>query len=257
MKLFYSIVFVSFLLSSCTKSVNSDSEAPLIDDLSIKDDNSVEKVEYSIKSNINFSARFRDNENLGSYKFDIHFAGDGHKHLAPIEQKKAVNLIDWGFTEYDNFEGTDNTISFSRKVDTEAKAGPYHCVVYATDDAGNYATYKMTKFIVTREDMPTFSMTAPDFSDFSVVAGSSFLLEGSARAKGGLSKLKYIIMRVDLSEEYVLEEDVLISGDKEVVISTTIEIPLGASEGDYFLLLLASDSAGNVGEELNTFTVTR
>lgn len=242
---------------SCSPNINSDTEPPIIENLEIVNLDSVNNIQFYVGVNSQFSANFVDNQELGSYKFDIHFAGDGHKHYS-IDLKKAANLVEWNFTRNGEISGTEQKVSFTKKVDLEAVSGPYHCVVYAVDAAGNSATFVQDKFLVENGDMPTYTITEPDFTDYKIAAGETMILKGLAYGKRGLSKLAYIIRSLDdESDDDLLNSSEEVKGDvKEVAIKTSIVIPSDSPAGKYVLLLLASDQVGNVGEYYEVFEIT-
>jgi hypothetical protein len=255
MKKLYYISIITLVLASCSSTINSDNVDPVIEDLILSNPNTVNYVEFPVESDVKFSAKFTDNELLGSYKFDIHFAGDGHRHTHVLP-KKSISLSEWNFTRNGRLSGTEQTVTFSKLIDEEANAGPYHCVVYLTDEAGNSAEFTEKDFIVIRDDMPLYIITAPDFNNLVVKAGSSFLLEGIARAEKGLAKLAYIVRPVeDLGGDDILNFSELQDGSKEIAISTTISIPADTAPGMYILLLLASDKAGSVAQHIESFEV--
>jgi len=261
------VILIFLAITSCSHQINSDSEEPIIEDLQIVNPDSINNVVFPAGTNVKFSARFIDNQELGSYKFDIHFAGDGHRHTHIDPKKATSSTAEWDFTKNGSIDGTDQVVSFNRKInfkdedgvvlDVVANSGPYHCVVYAVDEAGNSASFIQKKFLITNEDMPEYTITEPNFTDYTIAAGMSIHLVGSAYGKRGLSKLAYIIRSFDDEEvdDYLFDE-VKTDGSKEIAINTDVKIPSDAPAGKYILLLLASDKAGNVGEFYETFNVS-
>ncbi len=268
MNKFLVLTLFAIAIISCSPNINSDDELPIIENLEIVNLDSVNKVQFYIGTNVQFSANFVDNQELGSYKFDIHFAGDGHKHPNNYEVSLIKNASQWDFTRNGEISGTEQKISFNNKIvirdnkgvelDDEAIAGPYHCVVYSVDGAGNSAIFAQSNFLVANEDMPTYTITEPDFTDYTIAAGETMNLKGSAYGRRGLSKLVYIIRSIDdLTADDLLFNSELITGDvKEVAIDIPIVIPSDATAGNYALLLLASDQVGNVGEYIEVFKIT-
>ena len=268
MNRFLILILLAVTVVSCSPNINSDSEAPMIENLEIINLDSVNKIVFPVETNVQFSANFIDNQELGSYKFDIHFAGDGHKHSHIDNKKAATPTSEWNFTKNGEQSGTEQKITFTRKIhfkdkegailDIVANSGPYHCVVYAVDKAGNSASFIQREFIITNEDMPVYTITEPVFNDYKVAAGGTMVLKGSVYGKRGLSKLAYIIRSIDdEGAADLLDKSVLIEGDvKEEIIDTQIDIPIAAIPGNYVLLLLASDKAGNVGQYLESFEIT-
>ena len=261
-------ILLTLTIVSCSPNINSDKEKPLIENLKIINLDSEKNIVFPVGDNIQFSANFLDNQDLGSYRFDIHFAGDGHKHTH-IENKKAVApTSQWNFSKNGEMSGTEKKITFSRKInfkdkdgrelDIIANSGPYHCVVYSVDKAGNSASFIQSSFIITNEDMPTYTITEPDFTDYKIAGGGTITLKGSVYGKRGLSKLAYIIRSIDdEGAGDLLDESVLIEGDvKEQPIDASIIIPTDATPGKYAMILLASDKAGNVGELFEVFEIT-
>jgi hypothetical protein len=258
----------ALVVVSCSPNINSDNERPIIENLEIANLDSVNHIVFPVKTNVQFSASFIDDEDLGSYKFDIHFAGDGHKHTH-IDAKKAVaSTSQWNFSKNGEISGTEKRITFTKKIefkdddgrvlDVVANSGPYHCVVYSVDKAGNSASFIQSNFIISNEDMPTYTITEPDFTDYKVAAGGTIILKGTVYGKKGLSKLAYIIRSIDDEEaDDLLDESVLIEGDvKEETIDISMKIPTTALPGKYAMILLASDKAGNVGENFEVFEIT-
>lgn len=258
MNKFFLLTLFAIATISCSPNINSDSESPIVEDLEVVNLDSISNIDLYVGVKAQFSANFLDNQELGSYKFDIHFAGDGHKSHINIEDKKTTNSVEWGFTKNGELSGTEQKVSFSKTVDEEAVSGPYHCVVYTVDNAGNAGNIVEQRFLVSNEDMPTYTITEPDFIDYKIVVGETMNVIGSAYGKKGLSKLAYIIRSLeDREADDLFADSEEISGDtKDVVIETSMVIPVDAPAGQYVLLLLASDQSGNVGEYYEVFEIT-
>jgi len=257
-----------FSMMSCSHDINSDSKQPVIEDLTIVNLDSVNNIVFPTGTNVQFSANFIDNQELGSYRFDIHFAGDGHRH-SHIDPKKATQPTrEWGFTKNGEIEGTEHKITFSKRIefkddegqtiDAEANSGPYHCVVYAVDKAGNSASFVQKNFLIVNADMPTYDITEPDFTDYKISVGATMNIKGSVYGKKGLSKLAYFIYSFENEDaENIIYNSELIKGDvKEFTLDIPIVIPSDVTPGKYIIVLLASDKVGNVGEFLNKFEIT-
>ena len=266
------IILLTVAFISCSPHINSDNEIPVIENLEIINLDSVPKKEFPSGANVQFSANFIDDQELGSYKFDIHFAGDGHKHINEEDSvaisKKSTKISEWNFTKNGKLNGTEQTLTFKRKIefkddkgkilDIEATAGPYHCVVYSVDGAGNASKFIHDKFLVTNEDMPIYTITEPDFTDYKISKDSVMNVKGSVYGSRGLSKLAYIIRSVDdLNVADLVSESELIGGNvKDKTFDTNISFPSEAPSGMYALILLASDKAENVGEYYEIFEIT-
>ena len=249
------IVLVSF---SCSKNASQDSEPPVINEIKTLNSEGVEEIEFPAGSSIKFVANYSDNIDLGSYRTELHYAGDGHRHyIADPRGKKATSLEDWEFIEFGDFSGKNQTISFTKTVSVDAKASPYHVITYATDDAGNYADFKISEFLITRADMPTIDITSPDFDGLQVPRGEKLIISGAAFASKGISKIQLIARGVEInSEDEVLNKFENYDGkEKEIAIQDTITIASDAVIGDYLVLILASDTGGSVGQFLNSFEI--
>lgn len=256
MNKFLNIAFAFLFLTSCTSnSISSDDEPPVISDLSIKGSNDEVDFSFAVGTKITLSSKFVDNQDLGSYKYDIHFAGDGHSHLEEEPSKKILD--DWQVTINGDLKGTEENISKTITISELAKAGPYHYMVYCVDRAGNSANFKMQRFLISRADMPTFSNVTPDFDDLEVPAGSNFIVGVDVYALSGLSKITHILREAVLDSEDVIEpiSELLDGTSKTHHSEQTIEIPADAKPGYYVLLILASDTNGNVGQEVLGFNV--
>jgi len=255
------LVSALFLVSviSCSPNINSDDKSPIIENLKIVNIDSINKVQFYVGVEAQFSANFIDNQELGSYKFDIHFAGDGHKHTHVDVIKKSTKEVEWNFTKNGEINGTEQKVTFTKKVDLEANAGPYHCVVYTVDKAGNSAVFVQKKFLVANADMPIYTITEPDFTDYKISQGATMVVKGTAYGKRGISKLGYIIRSIDDedSDDLMNNSEDVTGSVKDVIIDLNIDIPADAPLGNYVLLLLASDKVGNVGEYARRFEIIK
>ncbi|MBN1989963.1 MAG: DUF4625 domain-containing protein [Bacteroidales bacterium] len=91
---------------------------------------------------IHFEADFSDNQELKSYKIDIHSAEDGHTHTKSIA---AEDHASWALQKSWSFEaGQKNAhihhheIVIPTTIDGVAiETGRYHLLVYCTDKDGN------------------------------------------------------------------------------------------------------------------------
>ena len=243
-------IILVFVLMSCTPSINSDVSPPIIENLEIVNLDTIGNKEFFVGTNIQFSANFIDNQGLGYYKFDIHFSGDGHRHVHSSSKKNVEELYEWNFTKNGDLKGTEQNITFNKTIGLDVNSGPYHCVVYAIDAEGDSAEFVKSSFLISRVGMPFYTITSPDFTDYKVGAGGIINIIGTIRAVRGLSKLEYFIRVVDDYEaENLVENSEIIEGEvKDKSLDFDISIPSDATPGKYILLLLASDKLGNVGE---------
>jgi hypothetical protein len=132
---------IGFLVVSCQKTIEKDTEYPVIDmggtDHEPANCDTVFRGESFI-----FSAHFTDNEELGSYTIDIHENFDHHNHSADIDQctlgpvKNPVNP----FLYIQSFSIPDGSIAYTAMqeiaVPPGVDEGDYHFMVRVTDKAG-------------------------------------------------------------------------------------------------------------------------
>lgn len=255
----YSFIIVLILtLFSCSKSAKQDSEPPVIEQLITLNSDNVMELFYPIGASVKFHTTITDNEELGSYRMEVHYAGDGHRHyrLEPTPNK-ATSLENWEFDVSDNFSGKSKTFSISRTIDDDAKASPYHAIMYATDDAGNYADFQIKEFFITRTDMPSFNIISPDFTNLKVPLGSDLIVQGEVKADLGITKIQLISRPLEInSPDEVINKSTDYDGTNiTIAFNDTINIPMDTALGEYVILLLASDKGDSVGQFLETFEI--
>ncbi|MCK5824526.1 MAG: DUF4625 domain-containing protein [Ichthyobacteriaceae bacterium] len=245
-----SILIFSTTLYSCTKDVKTDNEPPKIVDVKIN--NKTSNLALNTGDNINFKAQFTDNIELGSYNINMHYAGDNHNHnsLSNIN----IDKSGWFVSKSGNAKGTSHEVNFSEKIIESAKSGTYHCMVYLTDNSGNYTDYKEIDFTVTTTGLPQYNIIEPDFSTFEIDRGRPFYLKINLRAERGISKFDCNITSEETGVEiYKFEKNY--DGSKDATINEEIEIPLTEVSGQYNFTLFFSDKEGNIEQDLETFTV--
>lgn len=251
--LLFTVIFVS-----CSKNVKQDSELPVIQEVKVLNSSEEVKYEFPVSSKIKFFSRYTDDLELGSYRMEIHFAGDGHRHykIEPF-QEKATSLENWEFAVNGDLSGKEDTKTISRTVVEDAKASPYHAIFYATDDAGNFAEFNIVNFLVTRPDMPKIEYTSPDFNGLQLTPGGSLTISGSVIASKGVSKIQLIIRPIEISsEDEVVNKFITFDGSNSTeLFNDVIPIPIDVTIGEYMILLLASDKSGSIGESLETFEI--
>ena len=262
------LIFTLFVVAtvSCSPNINTDDNVPVIENLKIVNLDSAKKYAFYVKTNIQFSANFVDDQELGSYKFDIHFAGDGHKHPNNYDKGLIKGKFQWDFTRNGEVNGAEHKVSFNNRIELrddkgellkdEVTSGPYHCVVYSVDEAGNSSVFVQDRFLIVNDFMPLYTITEPDFEDLKVKVGGSINLVGSVYGVKGVSKLSYIIRPFeDTDSDDVFSDATEADGTKIIPINTSIVIPTDAPLGNYIILLLASDKVGNVGEYIRSFEI--
>jgi len=119
--------------SSCSSDDNKDGEKPTLNIVAPANGKVVHPGD-----DIHVEVDFYDNEELASWKIDIHWAGDGHDH-----QHKSANVSDddhvkWSYEKTGTLSGkTDHIHVHTDKVPANVEEGEYHFGVYVIDKAGN------------------------------------------------------------------------------------------------------------------------
>lgn len=122
------------IFSSCsTDDENTDTQKPNIYLNSPSDEQIFEPGDT-----IMVDAEFTDNQALGSYKIEIHFAGDGHHHKTEEEG------VEWFYTETGMIAGTPKVYHLVKEIAIPTaingeplEHGHYHLGIYLIDAAGN------------------------------------------------------------------------------------------------------------------------
>ncbi|TVR84086.1 MAG: DUF4625 domain-containing protein [Chitinophagaceae bacterium] len=116
------LLIISMVFVACSK--DEDTEAPVIVVTSPQD-----HAEINAGGHFHVRANFTDNEELASWKIDIHDNFDGHSHK--------VSHKGWSFVETGDLSGTSDNIDIRVDVPEDAHHGDYHLLVFALDAAGN------------------------------------------------------------------------------------------------------------------------
>lgn len=128
---FILLIFSLTLFLSCS---DDDTKKPIIEVVTPTDGDHFHPGE-TISVRINFS----DNEELASYKIEIHFNNDRHNH-----KNGSTTDTPFQYTTTGNFEKGLNRFELVHDIDIPAlinelpvKNGEYHLGVYCIDKAGN------------------------------------------------------------------------------------------------------------------------
>ena len=97
---------------------------------------------YSVGSNIDFKAIFKDNKELSQYKIDIHDDIDVHGH------NKTDSTVTWSEALTGDLAGKEQTATRDIAIPVDAKVGPYHFIVKCIDAAGNEASFQAIDIMV-------------------------------------------------------------------------------------------------------------
>jgi|GEM_PF-494079 len=140
-KLFHTSLIIAFLflVASCSSKNDEpvDTEKPTITINSPKD-----KEHLHPKDRIHADIDFTDNVELASWKIDIHWAGDGHKHddHAVVNTQNGDAKTKWETTLTGSISGQRNAhIHKHIDVPEGIEGGNHHFCVHALDKAGNEA----------------------------------------------------------------------------------------------------------------------
>lgn len=127
------LLSIGVVLTSCSKD-DKDTTKPQIMILEPSDD----QVFYPGEA-IHFGAEFIDNEELSSYKIDIHPNEDGHDHKSTRGEGEWIFQKSWQFEAGKrNANIHHEEIVIPVEVDgSPIHTGDYHFLVYCTDKAGN------------------------------------------------------------------------------------------------------------------------
>lgn len=137
-KIFISCVaLLSLSLYSCKD--DSDTQKP-----TIVIEAPTSEAQFAPGTDIHFAAELSDNDELRSYKVDIHDAS-GHDH-------KSKASAAWSLQKEFNIAGKRNYHAHEHfDIPADTKPGKYHFVVYCTDKSGNeqvkYVTIKIGEVV--------------------------------------------------------------------------------------------------------------
>lgn len=114
------------LFASCNNDDNNnvvDTQKPVITIVSPADE-----AMFTTGSTIHAELKFSDNQELASYKIDIHSA-EGHSHHKHSEH--------WNYEFSGSLSGKNDEKHLDIMIPEEVTAGHYHFGVYAIDKTGN------------------------------------------------------------------------------------------------------------------------
>lgn len=258
------LLYITFL-SSCEKD-NGDTTKPLIE-VSGPVTNDV----FYIGNEIHFEVDFSDNEELKSYKIDIHDNFNGHTH-----KNTKDDGTPWHFQKSWDFEpGQKNAhihhheIVIPTEIDGEKTAtGNYHFMIYCTDAEGNESWTPIAIEI----QKPTDS-EAPVISNIVVPeAGKSFSANEKISVSGTITDNEHLedvfvaIMPEGSTNEQVnpsdcfavmLHEHDVVHGKSNYAFTATITVGqeqdnnnpsknIEWTAGNYYIIIKSPDESGNV-----------
>jgi hypothetical protein len=252
-------IFGFFLVTSCADDYLNDDQKPTIESIRFFDNTATEKYSFEAGDEMFVEMQFKDDIDLGDYVMEIHYAGEGHYHYQDQDNSYILSSDKWELRRTGKIAGKETKVVEYMTVDIQANASPYHCIVYATDNFGNYADFKVQPFLVSTEDMPEISIENIDFdNDVSIAVNDTLKIVSKIRAVKGLSKAIFQVRKIATAEKLLpYNETVLFSNsEKEVSFDRNIIIKDEFGPGLYLGIILASDKGGSVGEKLFLFEVT-
>jgi hypothetical protein len=135
----FTLVVFALFYSGCGDSDSVDTTRPTIEIVGPEDG-----AEFEPGDVINFSAIFRDNVELRSYRIQIHIDDDGHTHG---RLKDVGEPFEYEATGEFNRGDREATINRDIPIPNNAAHGEYHLGVYCTDAAGNEAVQYIEFFL--------------------------------------------------------------------------------------------------------------
>lgn len=250
------LLALTFAFSSCSDDDASDQDLnkPVISEVEVENEeqngeNHGEKVHTGEQAKVHFM--LSDDKGLSSWKIDIHDAFDGHSHGKVAAPYTAI------------LSGTASGTMSEIEVDlgvipTDATAGEYHCIVNATDAAGNSADFRDVVFVLSNGSEPQLNILSPGLDSIvHMDKGSSFNLTGSLTDDTGIKTFE-IFVSPDAHEDHnhgkVADEDFLLFDKDDFADGVTNfdlaecgtltlvnEIP----DGSYVIKFISTDMDGN------------
>ncbi len=208
-----------------------------------------EKVMAGEEGEVHFM--LMDDRALGSWKVDIHDAFDGHGH-GKVFDKFSVILSG-------NTSGTAQEVEVDLgEIPSDATSGEYHCIINATDAAGNSADFVEVIFVLSNGTEPLLNLISPDLENTEHMdKGMTFTLEGTLTDDTGIKSFE-IFMKEEGHDDHdhgkTGEEDVLLFDKDDFDANITsfdlaeagqMTIPSDMEEGNYEMKFVSEDADGN------------
>ncbi|QNL21626.1 DUF4625 domain-containing protein [Hyphobacterium sp. CCMP332] len=252
-------VMTVFLITACgdDDSEPQDTSKPIISDVHVENHDpggkigsgDDEKVMAGEEGEVHF--QLMDNRELGSWKIDIHDAFDGHGH--------GKVFANYSIILSGNTGGTMQEIEVDLgEIPSEATAGEYHCIINATDAAGNSADFAEVIFILSNGTEPQLELISPDLANTEHMdKGMTFTMEGTLTDDTGIKSFE-IYMEEEghddhdhgkTGEEAILLFDKDDFGDNvlsfDLAEAGQLTIPADMEDGNYYIKFVSGDSDGN------------
>lgn len=251
------------IMTSCNNddddSADQDVNKPVISDAHVENhehggkvfNEGDEKVHAGEEGAVHF--KLTDDKALGSWKIDIHDAFDGHGHGKVFDNFTIIQSGEIG--------GTQQEVEVDLgEIPADATAGEYHCVINATDAAGNSADFEEVLFVLSNGTEPQLTITAPlnAEGETHMDKGSSFDLFGTLTDDTGIKSLEIFI--TEEGDDHDHEHGKLLDEDHELFDKDdfadnmtsydlagagTMTIPADFESGHFIMKFVSEDADGN------------
>ncbi len=259
-KTFLFAAMTVFLMTACgdDDAEPQDTSIPVISDVHVGNHDhggkigsgDDEKVIAGEEGEVHF--KLMDDRELGSWKVDIHDAFDGHGH-GKIMASYSVILSG-------NTSGTMQEIEVDlEEIPADATAGEYHCIINATDAAGNSAEFSEVIFVLSNGTEPELSIVSPDLENTEHMdKGMSFTMEGTLIDDAGIKSFEIYMEEEGDHEGHdhgKVGDEAIILFDKDdfedgvttfdLMNAGQMTIPSDMEDGNYYMKFVSEDSDGN------------
>jgi hypothetical protein len=122
------------LATVCTSCDKADNQKPVINLIEPEEGDALQ-----IGADVHFEMEITDNEELRSYKVEIHHNFDNHTHAETKATADDSDPVPFAFNKSWDVSGLKNKLEHHHEIVIPANAaeGAYHFMVYCTDAAGN------------------------------------------------------------------------------------------------------------------------
>ncbi|MBM55743.1 MAG: hypothetical protein CMB32_04205 [Euryarchaeota archaeon] len=246
LNLFFALATCIFMYSCGT----TDSDAPTF--CSVDGDVAiVDEVEALAGSTLSLNQTVCDNEALGTANWDLHSA-EGHAHEGEEEEGFVLFSGSWDYDFSDELSGTSATSGISTDIPNDVR-GVWDIVISLVDAEGNIAADVVTPLHIENDFIPEYQLTMVTGLDLAVggepvwAPGSTITIEGTLSDSDGIEHWGYHLENED-TEVKIAEDEGDGAGSTEVSFTWTIDIPTGATPGEYHFHMHAHDMLDNAME---------
>tara|TARA_Y100001954_G_scaffold236879_1_gene298847 strand:- start:1797 stop:2525 length:729 start_codon:yes stop_codon:yes gene_type:complete len=211
----------------------------------------VDEVEALAGSTLSLNQTVCDNEALGTANWDLHSA-EGHAHEGEEEEGFVLFSGSWDYDFSDELSGTSATSGISTDIPNDVR-GVWDIVISLVDAEGNIAADVVTPLHIENDFIPEYQLTMVTGLDLAVggepvwAPGSTITIEGTLSDSDGIEHWGYHLENED-TEVKIAEDEGDGAGSTEVSFTWTIDIPTGATPGEYHFHMHAHDMLDNAME---------